>query len=862
MNLALPAFSLVTLVGCSGSGKSTFAQRHFRATEVVSHDACRAMVTDDPLDPSATAEALDLLHTIVRKRLAARRLTVVDATHLRPEDRLPLASLAREFHASAVAVVLDIDLRVCVARCSHRPGGAVDGRAIGRQRGWLRSHLGHLEREGFRHVHVLHTPSDVEEATVERTPLGCDRSGEPGPFDIIGDVHGCCDELEELLARLGYARPDDAPCSAHVHPQGRRAVFVGDLVDRGPRILDTCRLVRAMVEAGTALAVPGNHDDKLVRKLRGHDVRITHGLERTLAELEALPEPRRAREARDLEAFLGGLASHVVLDGGRLVVAHAGLRADLQWRASPRVRQFCLYGETSGDVDAFGLPVRCDWAARYRGSAMVVYGHTPVPTAEWLNHTVNVDTGCVFGGALTALRYPEKERVSVPARRAWYAPVRPLVALEGRGEHDGVAPGTALPQVDDVLDLQDFVGRNLVETRLLGGIPVRAENAAAALEVLSRFSVHPRWLIYLPPTMPPAEASALPSTLEHPTEVFAQYRKEGIDHLVCQEKHVGTRAVVVVCRNEAAAWRAFGLEGQGAGIVYTRTGRRFFADSALEEALLERVRAACEQSGLFATLGSDWVCLDCELMPGTARSGMLPHDGHASVGSAAMHATQAAVTALERMGTRGGGAGEALREHCTARLDMARRHVEAWERHGRPADALDDLRLAPFHVMASEGAVHSQEEHGWHLAMAESLCSHDRRLLQSTRHRPVDLADAASVASAIAWWEELTESGGGGLVIKPSTVVTKGRRGLAQPAMKVRSGECLRLVCGPEYSAPENLERLRTRKLGVKRILALKEFALGIEGLERFVRREPLRRVHECTFAVLALESEPVDPLL
>ena len=182
----------------------------------------------------------------------------------------------------------------------------------------------------------------------------------------------------------------------------------------------------AMADAGTAICLPGNHDIKLVRKLKGRDVQITHGLSETLEQLE--PEPEAFRDqARD---FLDRLVSHVVLDDGKLVVAHAGMKQDYQGRSSSRVRDFALFGETTGETDEFGLPVRVQWARDYRGDAAVVYGHTPVAEPEWINHTINIDTGCVFGGRLTALRWPERELVSVAADRTYYEPAKPLLAPE------------------------------------------------------------------------------------------------------------------------------------------------------------------------------------------------------------------------------------------------------------------------------------------------------------------------------------------------------------------------------------------------------------------------------------------------
>src|SRR5690606_3815619 len=359
------------------------------------------------------------------------------------------------------------------------------------------------------------------------------------------------------------AGDDGAPAYVVEPPAGRMAVFVGDLVDRGPDTPGVLRLVMSMVEAGTTLAVPGNHDVRLVRALKGRNVRVTHGLAESLEQL-ARETPEFRQKVVD---FLDGLVSHYVLDDGKLVVAHAGMKEEYQGRASGRVREFALYGETTGETDEFGLPIRNDWAAEYRGRAMVVYGHTPVPEPQWLNNTICIDTGCVFGGRLTAMRYPERELVSVPAKRVYAEPVRPFLP------ETLVAPRlTEQQRLDDVLDIEDVIGKRIIATRLHGNVTVREENAAAALEVMSRFAANPKWLIYLPPTMSPSETSREPGFLEHPAEAFGYYRHEGVPRVVCEEKHMGSRAVVIVCRDEDAARRRFGVVGEGIGIVYTRTG--------------------------------------------------------------------------------------------------------------------------------------------------------------------------------------------------------------------------------------------------------------------------------------------------
>src|SRR5207248_8276037 len=310
------------------------------------------------------------------------------------------------------------------------------------------------------------------------------------------------------------------------HPAGRKAVFLGDLVDRGPRIPDVLKIVMAMVEAETAYCVPGNHDMKLVRQLRGKDVQLTHGLAESVAQLESESPEFRKKVA----AFLDDLVSHYVFDDGKLVVAHAGMKEEMQGRGSGKVRAFAQYGETTGESDEFGLPVRYNWAAEYRGQAMVVYGHTPVPEPEWLNRTINIDTGCVFGGRVAALRYPERELVSVAARRVYAEPARPFLPPEAPA-----APAlTAQQRQDELLDLEDVTGKRIIATRLRQTVTIREENAIAALEVMSRFAANPKWLIYLPPTMSPCGTSRLPALLEHPAEAFSYYLSEGVPRVVCQ----------------------------------------------------------------------------------------------------------------------------------------------------------------------------------------------------------------------------------------------------------------------------------------------------------------------------------------
>ncbi|WP_149827903.1 polynucleotide kinase-phosphatase [Streptomyces tailanensis] len=851
--LPVTDLSLVVLIGASGSGKSTFARRHFKPTEIISSDFCRGLVSDDENDQSATRDAFDVLHYIAGKRLAAGRRTVVDATSVQQESRRQLIELARKHDVLPIAIVLDVPEQVCAERNASRTDRAdMPRRVIQRHIRELRRGLRSLEREGFRKVHILRGVEDVENATIVTEKRFNDLTHLTGPFDIIGDIHGCASELESLLGKLGYV--DGA------HPEGRTAVFVGDLVDRGPDSPGVLRRVMSMVGSGNALCVPGNHENKYGRYLKGRNVQHTHGLAETIEQMEGESDEFK----RQVREFIDGLVSHYVLDGGRLVVCHAGLPEKYHGRTSGRVRSHALYGDTTGETDEFGLPVRYPWAEDYRGRAAVVYGHTPVPQATWLNNTICLDTGAVFGGKLTALRWPERELVDVPAEKVWYEPAKPL-ATEAPGGHEGRP-----------LDLADVHGRRIVETRYQSQarVSIREENAAAALEVMSRFAIDPRLLPYLPPTMAPTATSHIEGYLEHPAEAFKQYKEDGVARVVCEEKHMGSRAVALVCQDAGAARERFGDGGTSrssaaesgggpTGALYTRTGRPFFDDEARTEVVLGRVREAVTAAGLWAELDTDWILLDAELMPWSLKASGLLRSQYAAVGAASGAVFPGALAALEGAAARGVDVGGLLGQQRERAADAAA-FTDAYRRYCWSTDGLDGVRLAPFQILAVQGRSLAALPHDEQLALIDRIVEHDGSgLLQTTRRLFVDTGDEGSVRAGVDWWLEMTGRGGEGMVVKPVEAVVRDEAGrLVQPGIKCRGREYLRIIYGPEYTRPENLTRLRGRFLNHKRSLALREYALGLEALDRLAEGEPLWRVHEAVFGVLALESEPVDPRL
>lgn len=860
--LTVPALSLVVLMGASGSGKSTLAAQAFASGEVISSDAVRAQVAGDPAALDANEDTFAVLHDIVARRLRRGLLTVVDATNTRREARDGLLALAKDHDVLAVCVVLDTPLEVCLERNAARAAPRPE-HVVRRQHRQARQSRRHLKKD-FREVHVL-TPEQVDAGVqVQRRPLWCERT-DLRAVDVIGDVHGCADELVELLEQLGWVvRAVDErrlrwDVVARPAPQ-RTLVFVGDLVDRGPDSPAVVALVRQLVDEGLAVCVAGNHDVGLARAAMRRRDRSTLPAERvaTLAQYDALVDGSAL--LREHAAFLDALIAHFVLDDGALVVAHAGLRERYHGRASGRVREKAVFGESTGARDEHGLADRVDWVADYAGRAAVIYGHTPQLDGRWRNNTFNVDLGCAFGGKLAALRWPERELVCVDAHAVYaespapLTPAPPAPAERGRFE----------------VRASDVLGDTDVDTALAGRVKLRADQRVAALETLSRFALDPRLLLYLPPTMSPCETASAErgDLLEHPVEAMDFYARSGVRQVVFEEKHMGSRMVVLLCRSAQVMAERFGIDA-GSSAMWSRTGRRFFSDPAHQAWVTDSLLMRMHAHGLWEQLQTDWLLLEGELMPWTAKAAELVARQYAPAALGAQVMAGAGGALAAQAAARGVNMGD-LPERLSQREQDAHAMAAALRRYCAPVRSHEDLRFAPFGLLASQDVVWAERPHAEQLAVCDTLCDHpglgpgsQSGLLQRTGRVWVELADPASRQEAVRRWEQLTDAGGEGMVCKPAgTVVRDDRDRLVQPAVKVRGPEYLRIIYGPEYRRSENLERLRQRSLGRKRSLAQREFALGHEALRRLVAGEPLARVHECVAGILALESEPVDPRL
>lgn len=837
--IVLPDPSLVFLLGARGAGKTTFAQRHFEPSEIVALDDCCRMLGVSPSAPSN--DTLELFHTIIQNRLFSGKLVVVDMDDTNAELRRSVVTLAKRHHLFAIAIAFKLDERICIERNALRTDCVVSPYDVKRGVENVRRIIDSASREGLREIHVLDSPAAVEKAIITRTRLWTDKRDDSGPFDIIGDVHGCADELEALLEMLGYQLTwDDVfPHGVRVvPPEGRRVVFLGDLIDRGPRIVDSLRIAMSMVETKAALCIPGNHEVKFLRKLRGKTVSITHGLAETLAEFERMP-----KEFHDeVAGFIDKLVGHYVLDSGRLCVVHAGIKENMQGRSSSAAREFGLYGDTSGETDEYGLPVRHEWANEYHGRAAVVYGHTPMLTAEWLNNTICIDTGCVFGGALTALRYPEREIISIPAAKRYFEPKKPLVARVSQ------AGPMSQRRPEPALSLDTLREGGVIDTRFRYDVAIPEEaHILAAIELSSTLGVDPRWIVYIPPMTSPVDPCAHPGTLEHPEQALAYYRKKAVSEIVCQEKREGLRIVVAVCRDVHAAQTYFGATDGRSGIAYSRTGRSIFADRTVEDSWIERCRSTCEKAQIFAHHGPFLVFEASLSIPTIRVRPSMDEPGFV-----------VAFEALARTSARGVDV-EMITQRLQHRRDRLSQHLQSLR--SRTTPNVTEFKIAPERVLATDETSWFVRHHSEHAALFARLEHADPDLFVPVRTLDVRLDEPQSDQRVIEAWDQWLSQGADGMLVKPSVFQRSARPGFTLPELVCRGVEALRNVHGPEYDAESNLEQLRRRSLSALRVRSLSQFVLGMEAVERFVEREPSSRIQTCVIVALALECQPLGPM-
>lgn len=810
MRLEIPDFGALVLTGSSGSGISRFARARFSPDEIFELDFFLSMTGADGADPASRQAAFDCLLQAAEKRLNNRKPVVIDAADLSKGERRRLLDFARRNNAPLTLTALNRPEAPCR---KFKGAGAF---------------IAALKDEGFDRAYTLKSPAEADAAEIVRVPVPSDKRGLRGPFDIIGDPHGCFWELCALLQKLGW-RVDPEDLSA-VPPEGRMAVFLGDLGDRGPESIKVFRLAMNMEQSGHALCLPGNHEHKLLRYLEGKPIRIGKGIGETIAKLKEEPPEFIER----LKNFLKKQVSHYVLDEGRLVCSHAGLPERLQGRESAGVWEFCLFGSLTGEFDEYGLPVSADWTADYRGKALTCFGHYPKSNIIFYNNTIDLDAACVFGGELAALRYPEREIVKVKAAKVYKETSRPIEPVR--------APSC--------LNIQDALGSRIVKTGLIPKISVEEDSAEAALEIMGRFCLDPASLIYLPPETP---SCGKPGS-EGLSAAFKYYAKRGAGELVCAEKRGGARAVIIAARDPDAG-RRFNLTEKKDGIIYTETGRPFFEGGreSIEEGLLKGLKNALSANGFWEKYKTGWLCIDCEILPrplAARGSEQVPRSLDAPGGPDNL---EEAILWLDKRGFSGPEDEEQAFNDLLAALKGEREREkaleDAWRRFFHTAHNISDIQITPLNIMASEDRVWSDVNHVLQLEIIREALSGWINLAPC-RFISARPGDKASFKQAREFLEKTLSEGGAGMFIKPKDFISARGGRLIQPALECLGEEASRIIYGPDSG-------LKDHKRGGSeaRRRALREFALGLEGLERFVSGEPLYRVHECVFGALALKS-------
>ncbi|NRG46313.1 polynucleotide kinase-phosphatase [Bacillus sp. CRN 9] len=865
MNIKIPNAGIVLLIGPSNSGKSTFLlkmvdERSILKSEIASSDEYRQMVGDTDFihwqqhsqDESEvlfqqyhqlSSEAFQLMDAAIEARCRLNKTTFVDATHLRDEDRKKYILIAQKLHVPITAVILDISEETLLTRDSERdqPRGK---KRIKQQFHLFKKEKRTIKKEGFNKIYYLNEEA-LDHAFIERGKHPLYIEADQG-IDIIGDIHGCFNEMIALLEKLGYEKKGD---DLYTHPSGRKFLSLGDIMSRGPSSLMTIHFMMKHVDAGLAYMIDSNHGWKIARWLDGRNVNLNHGDEKAAEEIDgwlSILNPETAQyERRKIKEFLFNAPSHYILTKNSLpvlVCAHAGIKDEFIGKQSKIISDFCRYGDTDGFNES-GKPIRKDWFIHHGNGQLIIWGHDPKPQPLQINHTINIDQGVVFGGRLTSFRFPEKKLVSVPSLYNYAGTENnPLIEWEKKRL--------------DPPNIANYIKGYTVQTERLNKVKIHEDYVKPAIDLISTSAVPLEQLVYIPPTMSPVpKPSKKADFLEHPEEAIAYYRQNGIETLIAEKKHMGSRAILFIFKDEAASMKYTGLHSLGT--IYTRTGRPFF-NKETEERVLKKLNKDLHKAAYFNKNKTDYLLLDAEIMPWNLKAKELINNQYEHVAKNAKLDRFYIKRQLEESKIEHSILAKWQVENET-KIGNAKRFETVYKKYCWEVVDIENIQIAPFHLLAHSNEMLIHHPHEWHMKMNEVLSTISSLFVQTEYKMIQTEADENDVMN---WWEEMTADGHEGIVIKPNKFISENKGKLLQPAIKVRGRTYLHIIYGMDYLLPNNLSRLKERNVGKKQRLALQEFTLGIEGISRFVQKETIERVHECVLGVLALESDPADPRL
>lgn len=859
MQVKLPNGAIVLLIGPSNSGKSTLLQSlvdsgQLLESEVISSDYYRRLVADiDFIDFTAVSkddediiyeeyqriseQAFHTLHTVVEARAKLNKVSIIDATNLRGFERAKYFEIAKRHHVPVLALILNTSKEQLLARDVLRDNPRGRKRVL-QQFNTLNYELKAIRKEPFAKIYKVKN----ESVEIVREPNKLYLEIESG-FDIIGDIHGCYDEMLVLLKDLGYEQRGNV----YVHPAGRRLISVGDIMSRGPKSIDTMQFWLNQIEAGLSYMTDSNHGWKIARWLDGKNVSLSHGDELVEQEFTEYAKVYGKEAAKSLkERFANMLLkapSHYILTKNNItkaVVTHAGIKDHYIGKESKRISDFCRYGDIQ-QTDSFSKPVRGDWFSQHKTSELIIWGHDVKVQPFKANRTINIDQGVVFGGELTAFQYPEQTFKSVKAL-ANYAGTEDNPILEAKNKR--FSPPNAA----------QFINGFAVHTTSGDQITIPKENALAAMDTFSHYTLPLEQVIYIPPTMSPTpQTSALPDYLEHPEEAFNYYKKNGVQKMIAEKKHMGSRAVIFIAKDKEVAKEL--INSDSLGYITTRTGRAFFEQKEQQQ-MVEKIHAELVSKNYFEQFNTSFVLMDAEILPWNLKAHRLIDQQYETV---AENALMDRYKIIEKLKATEHVDVTSWLDEYTDKYKNAARFDAVFRNYCWATNDLSGIQIAPFHILAHSSATNFHQPHSWHMKMNAYLAENSS-LFIATEYRLIE--SEQDEQEVINWWQDMTENGHEGIVIKPFDFLAYHKGILLQPAVKVRGREYLRIIYGMDYTNEDTMKKLKQRNPSRKMKIALLEFKLGMEGISRFVSLESSNRVHECALATLALESDTIDPRL
>lgn len=876
---------VIILSGPSSTGKSHFCKTYFSPSQVLSSDAFRIMVSDDEvcsfkpneslvtfddqdkkrfdlLENAAfrtvSEDAFHLLNHALEIRAKHNRFTVVDATTLWAEDIEQYVEICHKYHVPCSVIFFEADLSQTLHFNSLRPypRGANKIKHQFQLFKKLTQNKKRLGQSGIRSMyHML--PTEDHNVVIEQTnltiPIG-------NGLDVLGDGHGLLESRVNIIEKGGYIKGSDG---LFRHPDGRKLVYLNDETSRGKLPMDGVKfgkypsiamavMMMEHVKAGLAYAVDSNHNFKIWRWLEGKNVTMAHGDEDVVSEFESFElehGPEFTFELKkQLAHFLRQLPAHLIIeDRGiwRAVVTHAGIQDQMIGKQSKIINDYCRFGPTDGFCED-GRPNRLDWTKSHRNGMLVIWGHEPHDKVVVHNDAVNVDTGGFCGHYLSMFRYPEMQVVQEKVNQCFVDESNNPILRR-------------LANRFSPLSLQSFIHGFDVETPL-GKFHANSRNVQSVLELTSTKTAPIEEIVYIPPTMSPTPTTSdLPDYLEHPMDAFDYYKNHGIQRVICEKKHMGSRAVLCLFKDREAGVEYFGKPTLGS--ILSRNGVRFFTKEN-EENLLQRL--CFELAPYFEQHRTKFILIDAEVMPWNLKASGLIDKQYALTAHAAIADRTTRLKALEEFAENHSTDISEEIQIAKQKLDNANSFQKAYEFYCWSADSqtMSGVQIAPFHILAFSNESHFDKDHVWHMEQSKYL-SELSTLFVTTEHCIVTLEDDKQIKDATTWWEDMTSNGHEGMVVKPLDFITKNDKGqVLQPAIKVRGREYLRIIYGMDYLEPHNLKVLKKRSVKGKMKNALKEFHLSIESVRRFMEKDSLERIHECVLASLSYENDEIDPRL